>query len=147
MTVRVLEVTMSNTETTQNLTNSAADGCCEVFVVDVERVQRACSVMPSNEVVDETAALFKLIGHPTRVRILLALAAEELCVCDLAQVLGATVSATSHQLRNMRVMGLVHFRMEGKLAYYKASDPLMVSLLQEGVDHARSRLADSGGGS
>lgn len=138
---------MSSTETARNLNNGAADGCCEVFVIDAERVQRACSTMPPNEVVDETAALFKLIGNPTRVRILLALAAEELCVCDLAQVLGATVSATSHQLRNMRAMGLVHFRSEGKLAYYRASDPVMVALLQRGVDHARSRLAGLGGGS
>ena len=70
----------------------------------------------------------------------------ELCVCDLAQVLDATVSATSHQLRNMRAMGLVHFRTEGKLAYYRASDPVMVSLLQQGVEHARDRRSESHGG-
>ena len=138
---------MSTAKTARDLITSAADGYCEVFVVDAERVQRARSAMPPNEVVDAAAGLFKIIGHPTRVRILLALAAEELCVCDLAQVLDATVSATSHQLRNMRAMGLVHFRTEGKLAYYRASDPVMVSLLQGGVDHARSRLPGAGGGS
>lgn len=116
------------------------EGCCEVFFVDTERVQRARAAMPPELAVEAAAALFKLIGHPTRVRILLALATEELCVCDLAQVLGATVSASSHQLRNMRAMGLVHFRTEGKLVYYRASDPVMVSLLQKGVEHARSRF-------
>ena len=138
---------MSSAKTPQDVVASTADGCCEVFVVDADRVQRARSTMPSDGVIDATAALFKLISHPTRVRILLALAAEELCVCDLAQVLEATVSATSHQLRNMRAMGLVQFRTEGKLAYYSASDPVMVSLLLEGVAHARGRLPGSGGGS
>ena len=92
-------------------------------------------------------ALFTALAHPLRVRLLsLLLAEKELCVCDLAQVLDATVSATSHQLRNMRAMGLVYFRTEGKLAYYRASDPVMVSLLQQGVEHARDRRSESHGG-
>lgn len=122
-----------------------SDGCCEVYVVDADRVARAAAAMPPDPVIDATASLFKIIAHSTRVRILLALAAEELCVCDLAQVLGATVSATSHQLRTMRMMGLVRFRAQGKLAYYRASDPVLVSLLRRGVEHAAGRLPDEGG--
>ena len=137
---------MSSVETAQDVITGTADGCCEVFVVDAERVERARAALPAEHLVSVAAALFKVIGHPTRVRILLALAAEELCVCDLAQVLDATVSATSHQLRNMRAMGLVHFQTEGKLAYYRASDPVMVSLLQQGVEHARDRRSESHGG-
>ena len=130
---------MSSVETTPDVITDTDEGCCEVFAVDSERVERARAAMPTSHLVSEAAALFKVIGHPTRVRILLALAAEELCVCDLAQILDATVSAISHQLRNMRAMGIVRFRTEGKLAYYRASDPVMVSLLHRGVEHARDR--------
>ena len=98
-------------------------GCCQVFYVDEERVARVREAMLPDDFVNEVAETFKVLAHPTRVRILRALAKEELCVCDLAQVLGMTVSAASHQLRALRGMKLVRYRMDGKLAYYRLADP------------------------
>ena len=133
---------MSSPSHSAEIVDQPSKGCCEIYVVDDERVQTAQSALPSDDAIDLAAARFKLIGHPARVKILLALAAEELCVCDLAHVLGSTVSATSHQLRNLRALGMVAFRQEGKLVYYRACDPVMVSLLSEGVAHALPYRSD-----
>ena len=117
-----------------------ADGLCEVFYVDDDRVGRVRDAMLSEDLVEQVADLFKVLAHPTRVRILRALAKEELCVCDLSQVLGLSVSATSHQLRAMRTMKLVRYRRDGKLAYYSLRDPFVAALLEDGVRH----LTDEG---
>ena len=93
--------------------------------------------MLPDEFVNEVAETFKVLAHPTRIRILRALAKEELCVCDLAQVLGMTVSAASHQLRALRGMRLVRYRMDGKLAYYSLRDPFVLALLEDGIRHLR----------
>lgn len=106
-----------------------------VLFVDEERVGRVRDAMLPDELVQEVADIFKALSHPTRVRVLRALATEELCVCDLAQVLSLSVSATSHQLRALRVMRLVRFRMHGKLAYYSLRDPFIRALLEDGVRH------------
>lgn len=113
-------------------------GCCQVFYVDEERVARVREAMLPDDFVNEVAETFKVLAHPTRVRILRALAKEELCVCDLAQVLGMTVSAASHQLRMLRGMRLVRYRMEGKLAYYSLRDPFVLALLEDGIRHLTS---------
>ena len=120
---------------TSTAPTAAEDGCCEVRYVDEDRVKRVQEAMLAEDLVQRVADMFKLLAHPTRVRILRALASEELCVCDLAQVLGFSVSATSHQLRTMRQMKLVRYRMEGKLAYYSLRDPFVLALLDDGVRH------------
>mgnify|MGYP001814296215 FL=1 len=106
--------------------------------MDEERVARVREAMLPGDLVTEVAETFKVLAHPTRVRILRALAKEELCVCDLAQVLGMTVSAASHQLRMLRGMRLVRYRMEGKLAYYSLRDPFVLALLEDGIRHLTS---------
>lgn len=122
-------------DTSPTASAGSAEGCCEVFYVDEDRVGRVRDAMLSDDLVEEVADTFKVLAHPTRVRILRALAKEELCVCDLAQVLGLSISATSHQLRAMRSMKLVRYRMDGKLAYYSLRDPFVVALLEDGVRH------------
>jgi len=114
---------------------AAENGCCEVFYVDGDRVKRVRDAMLAEDLVQRVADTFNVLAHPTRVRILRALAREELCVCDLAQALGLSISATSHQLRTMRQMKLVRYRMDGKLAYYSIRDPFVVALLDDGVRH------------
>ena len=76
-----------------------------------------------------------MLAHPTRVQILRALTDQELCVCDLAQVLELSVSATSYQLQMMRRAKLVRYRSEGKRAYYGVSDEFVLALLQDGLGH------------
>lgn len=128
---------MSSDSTSQPGAQSDREGCCEVLYVDEERVQRVREDMLPEDFVHGIADTFKVLSSPTRVRILRAIANEELCVCDLAQVLDMTVSATSHQLRTLRGMQLVRYRMEGKLAYYSLRDPFVLALLEDAVRHLR----------
>jgi DNA-binding transcriptional ArsR family regulator len=110
-------------------------GTCGVFVVDEERVSRAREHALDQQVVGDVAETFKVLASPTRVRIIRALAREELCVCDLAQTLEMSVSAISHQLQAMRRMKLVQHRMDGKLAYYSLRDPFVLALITDCVRH------------
>ena len=110
-------------------------GSCKTFVFDEERVQRARERALDENTVQDVADTFKVLAHPTRVRIIRALALEELCVCDLAQVVDLSVSATSHQLQALRKMKLVRYRMDGKLAYYSLRDPFVLALITDCVQH------------
>jgi ArsR family transcriptional regulator len=84
------------------------------------------------------------MGDPTRVRLIYALAQRELCVCDLAAVLGLSVSAVSHQLRLLRGLRLVKYRREGRLAYYSLDDEHVDTLLRQGLEHVDDRESRSG---
>lgn len=81
------------------------------------------------------ADLFKIFGDPTRIRILYALSCQELCVCDIAQALGMTQSAISHQLRVLKQIHLVKYRREGKIIYYSLADSHVRTILAQGLDH------------
>ena len=81
------------------------------------------------------AETFRVLGDPTRVRLLDALAAEELCVCDLATLAGGSVSAVSHQLRSLRVLRLVRARRDGRMVFYSLDDSHIVTLLKQGRRH------------
>lgn len=122
-------------ESKQRVDSRDSGGSCEIFSVDEDRVRRAQDAMLPEEQIAEVAETFKILAHPTRIKILRALASEELCVCDLAQVLGMSVSAVSHQLRSMRQQKLVRYRMEGKLAYYSLRDRFVLALLDDGLRH------------
>jgi DNA-binding transcriptional ArsR family regulator len=87
------------------------------------------------------AETFKVLGDTTRVRILDALARAEVPVCDLAQLLGLTQSAVSHQLRLLRGMRLVKSRRVGKHIYYIADDHHIVGLFEQGLEHVQERTA------
>ena len=87
------------------------------------------------EAVSALAEIFKVLGDPTRIRIAYALAREELCVCDIANLLGVSQSAVSHSLRALRQMKLVRFRKDGKIAYYALDDEHVSRLLEDGFRH------------
>jgi DNA-binding transcriptional ArsR family regulator len=108
---------------------------CQINFVDQERVARAIENMTPDKTLSEVANTFKVLGDATRVRILHALSIEELCVCDIAALINATQSATSHQLRLLRAAKLVKFRKDGKMAYYSLDDDHIRSLFEEGVRH------------
>lgn len=91
--------------------------------------------MPDNNAVVSLAETFKTLGDPTRLRIVAALAGRELCVCDIAIVLGATQSTVSHSLRALRQLRLVKYRKAGKIAYYSLDDAHISSLVGEGFRH------------
>ena len=113
---------------------------CEVEFVDEIKVKRARRAMKSADAVSALAETFKILGDPTRVKIAFALAREELCVCDLANLLSISQSAVSHSLRALRQMKLVRFRKEGKIAYYTLDDEHIAHLLDEGFRHVEELL-------
>ena len=86
------------------------------------------------------AELFKILGDPTRLRLVQALSkAEELCVCDIALVLGMSQSAVSHQLAILRQARLVKYRKDGKVVYYSLDDGHVASLIAVAVEHVSER--------
>jgi len=91
---------------------------CQVVLINSANVDRAAQKMPDDFVLTRMAETLRLLGDPTRLRILHALTTTELCVCDLSVLLETTSSAVSHQLRLLRTSGLVRFRREGKMVYY-----------------------------
>lgn len=108
---------------------------CEAEFVDTARVNLVHSQLPDSHSVDALSDIFKALGDPTRLRIVSALAISELCVCDLANALGSSISAVSHQLRVLRNLKLVKYRKEGKMVYYSLNDECVETLLSEGFRH------------
>src|SRR5450759_1601157 len=86
-------------------------------------------------VVQPLADMFRILGDPTRVRIVDLLSEGELCVCDIAAHVAISESAVSHQLRLMRGMRLVRARREGRCVYYTLDDQHIVDLFQQGLRH------------
>ena len=97
--------------------------------------------MPEPVTVERLAEKFKALGDPTRVRMLSALSRAELCVCDLATLLGATESAISHQLRLLRSLRVVRARRDGRMVFYRLDDDHIVRLLSQG----RAHVEETGG--
>ncbi len=83
------------------------------------------------------SSTFKVLGDPTRLKIINALAREELCVCDISELLGISQSAISHQLKKLRDLDLVKFRKEGREVYYSLSDDHIMQLFCQGLNHVR----------
>ena len=103
--------------------------------IDAASARAARAAMPGDRMVRALAETFSALSDPTRVRIITALAEQELCVNDLALLLGLTGSAVSHQLRLLRGQRLVKYRKEGKVAYYSLDDDHIRNLMDECVKH------------
>ena len=91
--------------------------------------------LPAEELICDLSDLFKVFGDTTRMRILYSLFESELCVCDIARLLGLTQSAVSHQLRILKDAKLVRFRREGKSIFYSLDDDHVRSILALGMEH------------
>ena len=89
----------------------------------------------SQQYIQPLADVFKVLGDPTRLRILRVLMNQEVCVRDIADELGMGQSAVSHQLRILRDARLVQFRRDGKTIYYSLADNHVVSILNQGMEH------------
>ena len=108
---------------------------CDCTVIHHEAVEAVRHAMPPLEALTAVAGFFKLLGDPTRLRIMWALEQRELCVCDLANVLGMTKSAVSHQLGALRRARLVKCRRDGKTVFYSLDDAHVKGMLDAGFDH------------
>jgi ArsR family transcriptional regulator len=117
--------------------NKNGNSTCDVFLVDKKKVRAVEKKLLANGHLFELTETFKLLGDPTRLKIILALNEEELCGCDLAVLLGVSRSAISHQLRLLKNLRLVKFRREGKIAYYSLDDPHISELIEAAMEHTR----------
>ena len=111
--------------------------CCEESCVHADAVACVKCQMPTEHVTQDAAEFFKAFSDKTRLRILSALAIGELCVCDIAEVLGMTQSAISHQLRFLKELRLVSNRKEGKTVYYTLNDDHIGTILAQGLTHVQ----------
>lgn len=108
---------------------------CEIQCYDEDKVNR---LKPQVNHSLGVAKIFKALADDTRAKIVYALALEhELCVCDVANIIGSTIAATSHHLRLLKNMGLASSRKEGKLVFYSLDDEHVKSLILAGVQHAK----------
>lgn len=108
---------------------------CEITYVDKKKVSSVKNKMKTEKTMQQIAETFKVLGDTTRSKIIFALSQEELCVCDIANLLGTTKSAVSHQLRVLRNMKLVKYRKEGKMVFYSLDDEHIKNLFSECLRH------------
>ena len=110
---------------------------CKITYIDKKKVSAVKKRMKPETTMQRLAETFKALGDATRTKIIFALSQEELCVCDIANLLGTTKSAVSHQLRVLRNMKLVKYRKEGKMAFYSLDDEHIKNLFDEGIRHVK----------
>ena len=102
-------------------------------------IKKVEASMPDSDELFALEELYRAMGDSSRIRVVSALRAAELCVCDLAELLGMSQSAISHQLRVLRNLRLVKFRREGRKAYYSLDDNHIETLLDVAMEHVRER--------
>ncbi len=110
---------------------------CACRVVHINRVNRARDEIIRNNELHRLAQIYKVMGDPTRLKIVMALGGGEMCVCDLAAFLEITESAVSHQLRRLKDMALIKNRREGQMLFYSLDDDHVAELLSVGLKHVR----------
>lgn len=108
---------------------------CDCSMIHEEIVNMVKSKMPLEENLYDLAELFKVFGDTTRIKILWALDEAEMCVCDIAALLGMTQSAISHQLRILKQVRLVKNRKDGKVVYYSLDDAHVKQIFEQGLVH------------
>ena len=110
---------------------------CDDDVVHTDVLGRVMAQMPDEDILYDTAELFKVFGDSTRTRILSALFVEELCVCDIAELLAMTKSAVSHQLRILRQTKVVKSRRSGKEVFYSLDDDHIAKIYGMAIEHLK----------
>ena len=109
---------------------------CNVVCMNRELVAKLKRIMPPAPVIEEAGDVFSVLGDATRIKIIFALSEEkELCVCDIANILGLTISAASHQLRRLKDKKTVNSRNDGNMVYYSLADMYIESLLADALKH------------
>ncbi len=108
---------------------------CNCSIIHEDVVNKVKECIPQEELLYDLADLFKIFGDTTRIKILCALFQAEMCVCDIAALLGMTQSSISHQLRVLKQARLVKYRKEGKVVYYSLDDEHVKSIFDQGLIH------------
>jgi ArsR family transcriptional regulator, lead/cadmium/zinc/bismuth-responsive transcriptional repressor len=119
----------------KNRRGTNTNDLCMVRTVHIDRIKQAGrESIPESDLL-RLASIFKVMGDPTRLRIITALQGGEMCVCDLAAYLNLTESAVSHQLRRLRELNLIKNRREGQILFYSLDDNHVGDLLKTGLEH------------
>ncbi|QIB67958.1 helix-turn-helix transcriptional regulator [Aminipila butyrica] len=108
---------------------------CDCNTIHEEVVNDVREHMPEEDTLLDLADIFKVFSDSTRVKILYALFRAEMCVCDIAVLLGTTKSSISHQLRILKQVKLVKYRKDGRVVYYSLADEHVKSIFKEGLIH------------
>ena len=115
-----------------------SDERCNVPCFRTDVVARLRKSMPPPSELEAASRRFAMLSDPARIRIILALSdGEELCVCDVAHVLGTSISTASHHLRKLRDLGVLQFRNDGRMAYYSIRDQSIARLVASGLRQVR----------
>ena len=109
--------------------------CCELMCAHEEIVEKVQKEMPDEDTLYDLTELFRIFGDSTRIRILYVLFEAEMCVCDIAALLGMTQSAISHKLRALKNAKLVTSRREGKTVFYSLADDHVKTIIDQGLEH------------
>ena len=109
--------------------------CCDFIHAHEDIVKKVQKEMPSEDTLYDLTELFRIFGDSTRVRILYVLFEAEMCVCDIAMLLGLTQSAVSHQLRALKNARLVKARRDGKTVFYSLADDHVRTIIAQGQEH------------
>ena len=109
--------------------------CCDFIHAHEDIVEKVRGTMPGEDTLYDLTELFRIFADSTRVRIWYVLEESEMCVCDLAALLGMTQSAISHQLRALKNARLVKARRDGKTVFYSLADQHVKTILDQGLEH------------
>ena len=113
---------------------------CDCNIIHKDAVNKALKCKPKKDELERLSKVFKLLGDITRTEILWVLDKNEMCVCDIANVLNMTKSSISHQLAILRSAGIVNFRRDGKEVYYRLDDEHITKLYEIGIEHIEHKL-------
>jgi DNA-binding transcriptional ArsR family regulator len=112
---------------------------CDVELVDPDRVRRLRLELPDPDRLGDLSEIFRACADPTRLKLLLALSRDEMCVCDLAATVDASPSGVSHHLRLLRTLRLARSRRDGRMVYYRLDDDHVKGLLDVALAHLAHR--------
>lgn len=115
------------------------DDLCSVPCFKAELVARLRAALPAEDCLEEARIVFAALADRSRLKLLHALrGGEELCVCDVAHVLGVSVSAASHHLRKLRDLRILEYRNDGRMTYYSLRDRLAAALVDKALRRVKS---------
>ncbi|MEW6506175.1 MAG: metalloregulator ArsR/SmtB family transcription factor [Bacteroidota bacterium] len=106
---------------------------CKVICFNAEKIKEVKKSLPTEKEFEELVELYAALGNITRLKIIFALAKGELCVCDIANVLGLSIPATSHQLKYLYEQELLKYRNDGKMVYYSLNSERLIGILKDDV--------------
>lgn len=113
---------------------------CDIFCYDEHKVNRVKAKLNIHDFQD-MAQVFKILADPTRLKVAYALCDEdELCVCDVANIIGSTMATASHHLRLLRNMGITKYRKEGKLVFYSMEDAQLKQIIRIAIEHQKEAV-------